>query len=113
MQTTAYLTLSRHNVYYFRWPLPMELHPLRQRLYIRTSLRTHDRREALRLSRSLGYLGETLTAQGIASGMRYDEIRAVLTKHFSDKLAQHKARIAEHGRTGAPKRHGGGNRWRR
>ncbi|WP_096701839.1 site-specific integrase [Magnetospirillum sp. 15-1] len=98
MQTTAYLTLSRHRVYYFRWPLPHSLHPHGRHLYIRVSLRTRERREALRLSRSLGYLGETLTAQGIASGMRYDEIRAVLTKHFSDKLAQHKARIAEHGR---------------
>lgn len=98
MRTTAYLTLSRHHVYYFRWPLPHSLHPLGRHLYIRVSLRTRERKEALRLSRSLGYLGETLTAQGIASGMRYQEIRDLLTKHFSDKLANHKARIAEHGR---------------
>lgn len=98
MRTTAYLTLSRHRVYYFRWPLPHSLHPLGRHLYIRVSLRTRERREALRLSRSLGYLGETLTAQGIASGMRYQEIRDLLTTHFSDKLANHKARIAEHGR---------------
>lgn len=98
MRTAAYLTLSRHRVYYFRWPLPHSLHPQGRHLYIRVSLRTRERKEALRLSRSLGYLGETLTAQGIASGMRYQEICDLLTKHFSDKLANHKARIAEHGR---------------
>ena len=98
MGNPVYLTQSRHAVWYFRWPLPKSLHPHGRASDIKVSLETRDRREALRLARSLGYLGETLTAQGTASGMRYEDLRATLTKHFAQSLANKKAQIAEHGR---------------
>ena len=98
MGNPVYLTQSRHAVWYFRWPLPKSLHPQGRPSDIKVSLATRDRREALRLARSLGDLGETLTAQGIAQGMRYEDLRATLTKHFAQKLADKKAQIAEHGR---------------
>lgn len=98
MGNPVYITQSRHAVWYFRWPLPKSLHPQGRPSDIKMSLETRDRREALRLARSLGYLGETLTAQGIVQGMRYEDLRATLTKHFAQKLANKKAQIAEHGR---------------
>lgn len=98
MGNPVYLTLSRHAVWYFRWPLPKSLHPHGRASDIKVSLETRDRRDALRLARILGYLGETLTAQGTASGMRYEDLRATLTKHFAQSLASKKAQIAEHGR---------------
>lgn len=98
MGNPVYLSQSRHAVWYFRWPLPKSLHPQGRPSDIKVSLATRDRREALRLARSLGYLGETLTAQGTAQGMRYEDLRATLTKHFAQKLANKKAQIAEHGR---------------
>jgi len=30
MHISSYLTASRHNVFYFRWPLPRSLHPYRK-----------------------------------------------------------------------------------
>jgi hypothetical protein len=35
----AYLTISRHRLYYFRWPLPPALHPQGRQSTIKVSLR--------------------------------------------------------------------------
>lgn len=43
-------------------------------------------------------IGEQLNDQGIAYGMRYDELRAVLTRHFKELLERKKAEIAIVGR---------------
>jgi hypothetical protein len=43
----AYLTISRHRVYYFRWPLPRELHPRGRQSTIKVSLRTRDPKQAI------------------------------------------------------------------
>ena len=101
MGVPTYLTLSRHNVYYLRWPLPQSLHPQGKASDIKVSLRTRDQREALRLSRHLAYVAETLTSRSADSKMRYDEIRAVIRRHFKALLDKRREDINAHGRLGA------------
>ncbi|TDI59729.1 MAG: site-specific integrase [Alphaproteobacteria bacterium] len=101
MGVPTYLTLSRHNVYYLRWPLPQSLHPQGKASDIKVSLRTRDQREALRLSRHLAYVAETLTSRSADSKMRYDEIRAVIKRHFKGLLEKRREDINAHGRLSA------------
>lgn len=98
MHAPAYLHVSRHRVFYLRWPLPKALHPQSKPSTVKVSLDTRDKRQALHLARSLGYSAERLIARGAASGMRYEDIRAILKKHFTDALERRKAQIAEAGR---------------
>jgi integrase len=56
----SYLTISRHRVYYFRWPLPRALHPLGKVTILKVSLRTRDPKQAISLSRHLGYVAQVL-----------------------------------------------------
>lgn len=60
MAAPAYLVRSRHGVFYLRWPLPPALHPRGKPSDVKLSLRTRDRREALRLSRLLRYIADKL-----------------------------------------------------
>lgn len=98
MHAPAYLHVSRHRVFYLRWPLPKALHPQGKPSTVKVSLDTRDKRQALHLARSLGYSAERLIARGAASGMTYEEVRALLKKHFTDLLERRKAQIAEAGR---------------
>ena len=94
----SYLTCSRHGVYYFRWPLLVELHPQRRASTLKVSLQTRDPREALRWSRILGNVAQALSSYGAACGMNYEEVRRLLTTHFSQLLTRQKAQIAKDGR---------------
>jgi hypothetical protein len=98
MGVSTYLTVSRHNVFYLRWPLPQSLHPQGKASDIKVSLRTRDQREALRLSRHLAYVAKALTSRAGTSKMRYDEIRAVITRHFKSLLDKRREEIGTHGR---------------
>ncbi|WP_420712613.1 DUF6538 domain-containing protein [Frigidibacter sp. RF13] len=40
MRFAAYLCASRHGIYYFRWPLPRNLHPAGRASDVRLSLKT-------------------------------------------------------------------------
>ena len=101
MRVPVYLVRSRHGIYYLRWPLPQSLHPLGKASDIKVSLRTRDQREALHVSRYLAYVAETLTTRAVTSKMRYDEIRAVITRHFKSLLDKKREEIGAHGRLGA------------
>ncbi|MCL5778332.1 hypothetical protein M1105_15220 [Limibaculum sp. FT325] len=98
MGIPAYLTLSRHGVYYIRWPIPEALHPYGKVSDIKVSLRTRDRREALSLARQLAALADILTSRAVASRMRYDEMRAVIQRHFKSLLDKRTDHIAANGR---------------
>ena len=98
MRVPAYLVRSRHGIYYFRWPIPQSLHPLGKASDIKVSLRARDPREALRMSRYLGYVADTLIERAVASEMRYDEIRGVIKRHFKAFLDKKKDEIGAHGR---------------
>ncbi|MBX9469460.1 MAG: hypothetical protein KL839_17090 [Rhizobium sp.] len=86
MFVPTYLLKSRHGLFYFRWPLPKQLHPRGKAETIKLSLQTRDPQKALRLSRPLIQIGEQLNDHGIAHGMRYDELHGLLKKHFRELL---------------------------
>lgn len=98
MHISSYLTASRHNVFYFRWPLPKTLHPCRKPSDIKLSLRTKDFNEAMHLSRLLAYTAHTLSVRLKNQDMRYDEIRDVLRQHFAGLLKKVQDGIAQDGR---------------
>jgi hypothetical protein len=52
MGVPSYLSLSRHGVFYFRFPLPESFREAGRATDIKVSLRTRDRREALHLETS-------------------------------------------------------------
>ncbi|WP_370515392.1 DUF6538 domain-containing protein [Paracoccus sp. S-4012] len=58
----AYLSRSRHGIFYFRWPIPQHLHPTGKRGHVRHSLRTRCPAEP-RWRRS-GYLGGVDPSRG-------------------------------------------------
>lgn len=94
----SYLQKSRHGVFYFRWPLSKHFHTRQKATTLKLSLRTRDPKNALRLSRPLIQVADELIEYGIATGMRYDEIRAALIRHFKDLLDKKKQEIAVKGR---------------
>jgi hypothetical protein len=93
----SYLALSRHGIYYFRWPLRTALIE-RKSSSVKVSLQTRDPKEALRLSRALSYSAQQLIQYGTERGMTFEEIRKLLTAHFSQMIAQRKLQIATNGR---------------
>lgn len=97
MANPAYLSRSRHGIFYFRWPLPPEVHPQRRRTDIKVSLSTCRRREALRLSRLLSYVGEVAVVDGRRRRMRYDEIRRHVREHFEERLAAFREQVGAEG----------------
>ena len=101
MHAPAYLHLSRHRVFYLRWPLPKALHPQGRPSTVKVSLGTCDKRQALHLARSLGYSAERLIAKGTATGMTFEDIRAAIKEHFRAMLERRKAGIAAEGRLDA------------
>lgn len=98
MYSPTYLLRSKSGIFYFRWPIPKQLHRLKLPTTLKVSLRTRDPQNALRLTRPLIQIGEELTDDGIARGMQYEELRAVLTRHFKDLLERKKSEIAVNGR---------------
>ena len=98
MLNPAYLVKSRNGIFYVRWPIPTQLHPQNKQSTLKLSLRTRDPRKALRLSRSLSQIGDQLNDHGIVHGMRYGEIRTLLTDHFRELLEQSQNEIDAKGR---------------
>jgi integrase len=98
MRCPSYLYRSRHSIYYFRWPLPRAAGADGPARHLKVSLETRNPKLALRLARQFGYLAQWVVAHGVQTGMRFEEIRAVLQKHFQDRLLALKARIAVDGR---------------
>jgi site-specific recombinase XerD len=97
MRIPAHLVLSRHRIFYLRWPIPKALHPLQKRSHLKLSLQTRDPQQALQAARALCYLGNLLLEQGSLASMTYAEVKAILTRHFSDFMEKTKAQIAESG----------------
>lgn len=97
MYTPAYLTISRHNVYYFRYPFPTSICSPGLSRDIKVSLRTRDPKRALQTARLLAYVGDIMTNKATQSGMSYAEIRSILHKHFSTLLLKHRNRIESQG----------------
>ncbi|MGE0108359.1 MAG: tyrosine-type recombinase/integrase [Bdellovibrionales bacterium] len=97
MYNPRYLSLSRHNIYYLRYPIPPELHPKGRNSEVRCSLGTRDPKEALHLARRLVYCGDTLLSNPAMAYMNYKEISTVLFKHFKEQREQVKERLDQQG----------------
>lgn len=97
MHNPTYLTLSRNGVFHLRWPMPRKLHPEGKPSTIKFSLRTRDPREALRLSRYLSYAAHWIVTHGASEGMRYQDMRDTLHRHFSELLEAQQQRMADTG----------------
>ncbi|MCD2183590.1 tyrosine-type recombinase/integrase [Rhizobium sp. GN54] len=104
MLNPAYLAKSKNGIFYLRWPIPKQLHPLSKATTLKLSLRTRNPKNALRLSRPLIQIGERLNQDGIVGCMRYEALRALLTEHFRNLLEQQKAEIQAEGRLSAFRR---------
>lgn len=94
LSVPSYLRLSRHNVFYFRWPIPAALHPLGKTQHVETSLRTRNPRLALQMARYLAYHAENITGHLI--GMSHSGVKAELQAFFASKLEDFRTR-REHG----------------
>ena len=92
MYNPSYLIKSRHDIYYFRYPLP---HKPSSRVTI--SLQTRCPKEALLLSKVLEYHSIILVEQMDLELMDHAEIKAIMSSYYAEKLDEAKARIDKDG----------------
>lgn len=97
MLNPTYLTMSRHNVFYFRWPLPKNLRQKGKTTHFKLSLRTREPKQALRLANALEYHISTLFQQGYGAGMNFNEMKEHLETYFQEMLKHDKAEIDQNG----------------
>lgn len=97
MRLAAYLCTSRHGIFYFRFPLPVECHPAQKRGHIKVSLGTREPREARQLARFLGVAGQSVLTQPMVRAMRYDDMRNHVRDHFGNLLREFRERCATNG----------------
>src|SRR6056297_21855 len=91
MKLHAYVSKSRHGIFYFRWPLP---HTDRRvtRKTLRLSLGTRCPAEAGRLARYLGSCGQDIELQLQVTDMDHAKLRAAVTDYFREQLRMGKLR---------------------
>ncbi len=95
MQNPAYLTLSEHHIYHFRWAIPLHLLPDSKRRYVKLSLRTREPREALYLAKVMSYHADDITKQKWIRGMQHQQIRAIVHEYCQRFLDKKKQTILE------------------
>jgi len=100
MKNPSYLILSRHNVYYFRWPMPQAIRQAGLTGYLKISLRTRDPKEALQLANVLSYHAHVLTNSEIVKHMNYGDVIAELKEYFYELINEKKAEIHRTGPLG-------------
>jgi integrase len=98
MRIAQHLSLSRHGIYYFRFPIPAVFHPELKRTDIKLSLNTRSLKEALHLSNGLLYLGSYIIKRPEIAQMEYTDIRTIVQRHFSELITKHKQSIQTNGR---------------
>lgn len=87
MKLSAYLSPSRHGIYYFRWPLPVAEDQARRT--VRLSLKTKCPDRAGDLARYLSSCGRLVRADKTLTRLRQDEIREKVTDYFKAQLDQY------------------------
>ncbi|RVT82592.1 site-specific integrase [Rhodobacteraceae bacterium CCMM004] len=99
MKLSAFLSPSRHGVYYFRWPLPS---PDRQsRRTVRISLRTKCPDRAGDLARHLASCGRLVRDNKALARLRQDEMREMVRSYFAASLDAYVEKLND---TGVPDR---------
>jgi integrase len=94
MLNPRYLALSRHNVFYLRFPIPKALHPQGKTTHVKFSLKTRHPEEALQLARLLFYVGEEIMRSPHIVGASLEQIKQTIKSHFLRGLEKRKERIA-------------------
>lgn len=84
MYNPSYLIKSRHDIYYFRYPLPVTQRGRAGRVSI--SLKTRCPREALKLANALEYHSNAILEELDYQSMDYKELVAVFKDHFAKLL---------------------------
>lgn len=87
MKLSTYLSLSRHGVFYFRWPLPRTDSNCRHT--IRISLRTRCPVRAGTLARYLASCGEITRDNNELGRLRQDKLRELVRGYFDKQLGQY------------------------
>ncbi len=95
MFNPSYLIKSRHDIYYFRYPLPFVTQGKPNRVSI--SLRTRCPKQALRLGKVLEYHSVNLIQSMDFNRMEYKELVTVFKDHFAKLLKVHKHNMDEFG----------------
>ena len=85
MKLPAYLSPSRHGVWYFRWPLPVA--DGRRRSSLKISLRTKCPNRAGDLARHLASCGRLVRDNKTLARLRQDQMREVVRSYFTSSLA--------------------------
>lgn len=99
MKLSAYLSPSRHGVYYFRWPLPRaEDH---KRRTVRIPLRTKCPDRASDLARHLASCGRLMRENKTLGRLRQDQMREMVRSYFTASLDWYVERLND---TGLPDR---------
>lgn len=97
IRLAAYLCASRHGIFYFRFPLPVDSRPARKRHHIKVLLGTREPRCARQPARVLAAAGQSLISQPMVRVMRYDQMRDNVREHFGQMLLRFGERSAAHG----------------
>jgi len=97
MRNPSYLIRSRHQIFYFRWPLPRQIRVRGKTNHVKISLQTRDPRYALRLATLLQNHVYNLLKHDWVLDMKYGEIKSMVETSLADILAKHKAMIDRSG----------------
>ncbi|WP_235962785.1 site-specific integrase, partial [Jannaschia marina] len=100
MKLSAYLSPSRHGVYYFRWPLPLPSPERQSRRTVRISLRTKCPDRAGDLARHLASCGRLVRDNKALARLRQDEMREMVRSYFTASLDQYVERLNDTGLPG-------------
>ncbi|HMQ42372.1 MAG TPA: site-specific integrase [Paracoccus sp. (in: a-proteobacteria)] len=95
MKLSAYLSPSRHGVFYFRWPLPCGDRQTRRT--IRISLRTKCPDKAGDLARHLASCGRLVRDNKTLARLRQDEMREMVRAYFAASLDRYLERLNDTG----------------
>lgn len=95
MKLSAYLSPSRHGIYYFRWQLPRVDTDCRR--YIRLSLRTRCSVRAGTLARYLASCAEMTRGNKALARLRQDEIRSLVQRYFRASLDDYMEKLNDTG----------------
>ena len=97
MINPTYLKRSRHDVFYFVWPLPLHLRQRGSTTHVKVSLATRNPSEALQLSNVLVYhAGTIINHEGIRL-MDHGDIINLLKEYFYELIDRKKAEIHKNG----------------
>jgi hypothetical protein len=95
MKLSAYLSPSRHGIYYFRWPLPRDEGCKRRT--VRISLRTKCPDRAGDLARYLASCGRLVRDNKTLARLRQDQIRDMVRSYFMASLDRYVERLNDTG----------------